>query len=77
MRNHGAVCVGKDATEAITRIAALESECASFFLARLAAQSGELDGSIRDLVIQALLPMVDNAITRFEDAIQPESRKAP
>jgi L-fuculose-phosphate aldolase len=32
MRNHGVVCVGKDADEATRRVAALESECAAFFL---------------------------------------------
>jgi L-fuculose-phosphate aldolase len=77
MRNHGAVCVGKDATEAITRVAALESECASFFLDRVAAQSGKLDRSVRSLVIDALLPMLDNAPTLFEDVIKPEWKKVP
>lgn len=54
MRNHGVVCVGKDAKEAMTRVAALESECAAFFLARTADDSRKLDGSVRALVIKAL-----------------------
>lgn len=69
MRNHGVVCVGVDATEAMARVAALESECASFFLARTAAQSGKLDRSVRALVIQTLLPTLDDSLTRFEDTI--------
>ncbi len=73
MRNHGAVCVGKDATEAMTRVAALESECASFFLTRAAAQSGKLDASVHAIVIQTLLPMVDDAVTRFHDVVESES----
>jgi len=76
MRNHGAVCVGKDATEAMTRVAALESECASFFLTRAAARSGKMDGSVRALVIQTLRPVLDDALMRFEDVIQSESKKS-
>ncbi|MDH3655891.1 MAG: class II aldolase/adducin family protein [Myxococcales bacterium] len=76
MRNHGAVCVGKDETEAMTRVAALESECASFFLNRSAAQSGTLDGSVRALVIATLLPMLDESLTRFEDVMKSESKTA-
>ena len=76
MRNHGAVCVGKDATEAMTRVAALESECGSFFLSRTAARSGKLDESVRALVVQTLLPVLDDTLIRFEDVIKSESEKA-
>jgi len=76
MRNHGAVCVGKDVTEAMTRIGALESECASFFLSRTAAQPSKLDGSVRALVIQTLLPVLEDALMRFEDVIKSGSKKA-
>ncbi|MBT8470447.1 MAG: class II aldolase/adducin family protein [Deltaproteobacteria bacterium] len=75
MRNHGAVCVGEDAAEAMTRVAALESECASFFLTRTAAQSGKLNGSVRALVVATLLPMLEDAPTRLADAIKSESKK--
>lgn len=54
MRNHGVVCVGKDAEEAMSRVAALESECAAFFLARTEANSKRLNPSVRDLVVGAL-----------------------
>ncbi len=77
MRNHGAVCVGKDVTEAMTRIAALESECASFFLSRTAARPGNVDASVRAIVIQTLRPMVDDAATRFDDVVEAESEHAP
>ncbi len=76
MRNHGAVCIGKDVTEAMTRVAALESECASFFLMRTTARSGELDQSVRALVIQTLRPLLGDALTRFDDVITSESKKA-
>lgn len=54
MRNHGVVCVGRDTTESMARVAALESECASFFLARVADNSNRLKASVRALVIEAL-----------------------
>lgn len=54
MRNHGAVCLGKDANEAMRRVAALESECASFFLSQASAQSSALAPAVRDLVIETL-----------------------
>ena len=54
MRNHGAVCVGGDADEAMHRVAALESECASFFLGRAADNSITLNAAVRSLVIDTL-----------------------
>jgi L-fuculose-phosphate aldolase len=62
MRNHGVVCVGRDPEEAMTRVAALEAECASFFMARAQEQSNELDTSVRDLVISALRTASDDDI---------------
>jgi L-fuculose-phosphate aldolase len=76
MRNHGAVCVGRDPTEAMTRVAALESECASFFLSRIAARSGKPDESVRALAIQTLVPVLDDARVHFEDIIKSESKEA-
>jgi len=35
MRNHGVVCVGRDMDEARARVAALETTCAAWFMARL------------------------------------------
>jgi len=66
MRNHGVVCVGKDADEAMRRVAALESECAAFFLSRTADNSIRLDASVRDLVIEAL-----------ESVLSDESQEVP
>lgn len=77
MRNHGAVCVGRDAAEAISRVAALESECASFFLRCVGAQSNELNPSVRALVTQTLLPILADPMSRFEDVIKADSRYAP
>jgi L-fuculose-phosphate aldolase len=74
MGNHGAVCVGKDETEAMIRVAALESECASYFLTGAAARQGKLDESVRTLVIQSLLPVLEGALIRFEDVIKPKSK---
>ena len=54
MRNHGVVCVGKDADEAMQRVAALESECAAFFLRRTADNSMTLSSAVRALVIDTL-----------------------
>lgn len=66
MRNHGAVCVGKDAGEAMKRVAALESECASFFEARAERDSNGLDPSVRALVIHALRTAVRDEIEETE-----------
>ena len=54
MRNHGVVCVGKDAKEAMMRVAALESECAAFFISRASNDSSKLDASVRAVVVNAL-----------------------
>ena len=51
MRNHGALCVGRDPTEAIARVGALESACAGYFLERLGPH---LPGPARDAVLGAL-----------------------
>ncbi|MFW2389800.1 MAG: class II aldolase/adducin family protein [Polyangiales bacterium] len=59
MRNHGVVCVGKDAAEAMTRVAELESECAAFFLARTDANSKRLSPFVRDLVSDAMRSVFD------------------
>lgn len=66
MRNHGAVCVGKDADEAMARVAALESECAEFFHARAADESTALDPSVRALVIAALQSAVRDELQETE-----------
>jgi L-fuculose-phosphate aldolase len=62
MRNHGVVCVGKDAGDAMKRVAALESECAAFFEARAANESNALDPYVRALVIDALQTAVSDEI---------------
>lgn len=54
MRNHGAVCVGRDLAEARDRVAALESECASFFLRRAAARSFRDAASVEAVVTDTL-----------------------
>ncbi|MBW2551520.1 MAG: class II aldolase/adducin family protein [Deltaproteobacteria bacterium] len=54
MRNHGVVCVGIDADEAMRRVAALESECAAFFLTRVVDNSMKLDAAVHALVIDTL-----------------------
>lgn len=66
MRNHGVVCVGKDATEAMKRVAALESECAAFFEGRAANESNGLDPFVRALVIDALQAAVSDEIQEAE-----------
>ena len=66
MRNHGVVCVGKDATEAMKRVAALESECAAFFEACAANESNELDPLVRALVIDALQTAVSDEMEEAE-----------
>ena len=45
MRNHGAVCVGSTLAEATSRVAALEAECASFFLRRATTRSPRDQGA--------------------------------
>ena len=59
MRNHGVVCVGIDAAEAMQRVAALESECAAFFLSRTEAGSKRLKAAVRDLVIEEMRSVFD------------------
>lgn len=54
MRNHGVVCVGRDPDEAMHRVAALEAECAAFFLNRTSDSSVTLNPSVRDLLIDTL-----------------------
>ncbi len=54
MRNHGVVCVGRDVEEAANRVAALESECAAFFLGRAKRSSKGLDPFVVDLVVDTL-----------------------
>ncbi|MGB5705114.1 MAG: class II aldolase/adducin family protein [Polyangiales bacterium] len=54
MRNHGVVCAGKDEAEALSRIAALESECAAFFLDCANENANAEDPSVRDLVVRTL-----------------------
>jgi L-fuculose-phosphate aldolase len=66
MRNHGVVCVGKDASEAMKRVAALESECAAFFEAQVMEASNPLDPSVRALVIDALRTAVGDEIQEAE-----------
>ena len=74
MRNHGAVCLGRDASEAITRVAALESECASFFLTRIEAESGKVEESVRTLVIQTLLAALTNSQARLGEDTESEAK---
>jgi L-fuculose-phosphate aldolase len=59
MRNHGAVCVGKGADEAMRRVAALEAECAAFFESHASNESAPLDASVRGLILDALHSAVD------------------
>lgn len=54
MRNHGAVCVGGALAEATSRVAALEAECASFFLERAAARSPQDEPRVQALVADTL-----------------------
>ncbi len=54
MRNHGVVCVGKDESEALARIAALEAECAAFFLDRARETRDPQDPFVHDVVVDAL-----------------------
>lgn len=76
MRNHGAVCLGRDAREAMTRVAALESECASFFLTRIASQSGTVEEPVRTLVVQTLLPTLTNSQAGFGQDTESEAKNA-
>lgn len=61
MRNHGVVCAGRDEAEALSRIAALESECAAFFLDCANERSNAADPSVRDLVVRTLEGVLCNA----------------
>ena len=61
MRNHGVVCVGKDENEAMKRVAALEAECAAFFLGRAKEGSKTLEESVRDLVVATLQSVLTEA----------------
>jgi L-fuculose-phosphate aldolase len=54
MRNHGVVCVGIDAAEAMNRVATLESACAAFFHAHATDNSLPVDESVRSLVAETL-----------------------
>jgi L-fuculose-phosphate aldolase len=54
MRNHGVVCVGKDESEALIRIAALEAECAAFFLDCAKESHRSRDPFVYDVVVDAL-----------------------
>jgi L-fuculose-phosphate aldolase len=54
MRNHGVVCVGKDESEALIRIAALEAECAAFFLDCAKESDRSRDPFVYDVVVDAL-----------------------
>jgi len=60
MRNHGVVCVGENAAQAMQRIVALESECASFFEDRAARRSAALDPSVQGLVLSALRGAIED-----------------
>jgi L-fuculose-phosphate aldolase len=54
MRNHGVVCVGEDESEAMARVAALESECSAFFLDCARETRRVQDPLIQDVVVAAL-----------------------
>lgn len=54
MRNHGVVCVGLDAGDAVRRIAALESESAAYFISRIAHRRELVALPAPDLVTGAL-----------------------
>jgi len=54
MRNHGVVCAGKDANEAIERVAALESACADYFRAHTQQDSAAANEPIHTLVSETL-----------------------
>ena len=62
MRNHGVVCVGNDAGEAMSRVAALESECAAFFELRASRKQRALDPSVRALVLDSLESAVSDEL---------------
>lgn len=51
MRNHGAICIGAGAREAIARVEALEAACAYYFMARAEAHLPE---AVRETVLDAL-----------------------
>jgi L-fuculose-phosphate aldolase len=54
MRNHGAVCVGKNEHRAIQRVAVLEAACAAFFQRRL-DETSDVPATTRSLIAQTLL----------------------
>ena len=54
MRNHGAVCIGRDSIEAMSRVEALESACAAFFLDRAISNPTGLEASVAALVTSTL-----------------------
>ena len=54
MRNHGVVCVGRDENEAMARLAALESECAAFFLDCAKEARHPEDPFVHELIVDAL-----------------------
>lgn len=51
MRNHGAICIGANAAEAIARVEALETACADYFLA---GADTNLPEGVRTAVIDVL-----------------------
>ena len=59
MRNHGVVCIGEDSSEAMRRVAALESECAAFFENRTRRESSEIDPTVRALILASLRAAVE------------------
>ncbi len=61
MRNHGVVCVGTSSEDAMLRVAALESECASFFEARARRDSSRLESETRALVLATLRAAIDRS----------------
>jgi L-fuculose-phosphate aldolase len=54
MRNHGVVCVGTSTSEAMRRVAALETECAAFFEACAEREPNRLEPEVRSLVLSTL-----------------------
>lgn len=60
MRNHGVVCIGKDADEAIRRIAELESAATAYFLAAATDNTSCVPGDVRGFVADALTPIAKN-----------------
>jgi L-fuculose-phosphate aldolase len=50
MRNHGVVCVGKDAEQAIARVEALEAACAQYFASQVESNRNGLPAAVADTV---------------------------